>query len=618
MNELMRIGSSAMSAAAAQLETTGQNIANAATPGYVRREVQIGESGSMSQDGWAPRGVDVLGVRRVYDEALTREAASAKAGAAQDAARTDLLQRLDTLFADSETGAGAVFDDLMGAFSEVVARPTDPSARQAAVTRAETFAQRVVGLDQRIMDLRESANRQKAQDVGRANEVLQALADLNVRFEQNRNASGPPNGLFDERERLLSELNGIIRAQATVEANGKVAVQTASGEALLVGGLASRLTIEADAVDASKMHVAVIRPSGQSVQLEEGGVGGRLAGLMRFSGQDVDAVRAQLGRLAASAAWSLNAEHMRGLDANGNPGRALFAIGAPTADRVQGGAGGATLSVQISDGTQLAASDYQITRLQDGLVRSMASLPATMDGLSLSLGSGAPAVGDRFIVRAATNYSAGMRGLLNQGSLLATAAPVAVEPGAANQGDVRAAAIEVDTLGVNTRETVTVTFLSPTTFSVSGTGTGNPANIAYTPGMTISYNGWSMTLDGQPQAGDILSVGATRHPLADNRNARGLLALGDAPIAGGGAVIDRYAELVGDVGVRTRAAQTSQNLSQRMADEAERLRGQVSDVNLDEEAARLMEYQQAYQAAAKVLAAANEMFRSLLNATTGG
>jgi flagellar hook-associated protein FlgK len=113
---------------------------------------------------------------------------------------------------------------------------------------------------------------------------------------------------------------------------------------------------------------------------------------------------------------------------------------------------------------------------------------------------------------------------------------------------------------------------------------------------------------------DTMRVGATPNPSADNRNARAMQALGDATIVDGERVIDRYAELIGDVGARAQSAQASASMSSRLYDDAERARQEMSGVNLDEEAARLLQYQQAYQAAAKVIATANEMFRSLLQA----
>ena len=123
-----------------------------------------------------------------------------------------------------------------------------------------------------------------------------------------------------------------------------------------------------------------------------------------------------------------------------------------------------------------------------------------------------------------------------------------------------------------------------------------------------------MTLQGSPAAGDTMTVSQTVNAAADNRNARALLALGDAAIVDGQKVIDRYAALVGDIGTRTQSAQTAGEMSRRIHEDAERARTEMSGVNLDEEAARLLQYQQAYQAAAKVVATANEMFRALLEA----
>ena len=100
MSDLLRIGSSALNAASLQLQTAGQNIANAATPGYVRREVQQKEMVSAGRTGLGGGGVDVVAVRRVYDEFLSREASTSGASAAQDSARSDGLSRLDQLFAN--------------------------------------------------------------------------------------------------------------------------------------------------------------------------------------------------------------------------------------------------------------------------------------------------------------------------------------------------------------------------------------------------------------------------------------------------------------------------------------------------------------------------------------
>lgn len=623
MSDLMRIGSSAMSAAHAQLQTAGQNIANVNTPGYVRREVLLQEAGNLDPTGWVGRGVDVSSVRRVYDQFLVRESAANKASAARDSSRADALARLDKVFSDPASGLGRAFDDFVGAFADVSARPADPSARTAVLARAETFALRAQTLDNRLLELRRSAQDRMQSEVGRANETMKALATLNAKIADAQGGRGDPNALLDRRDQLLQELNASLRANATIAQDGTVTVSSARGEPLVVGDTASTLTLVADALDASKQTVSVTRSNGVTLPMDSSDLGGALAGLARFANEDVDAARAQLGRLYASIAGAYNAQQAKGIDASGAPGQPMFEIGAATVSGVAANTGSGVLAAEIADPKALKASDYEIrfaggqytvTRLSDGVTQSGASMPQTFDGMRFSLQSGTPAEGDRFLVRGATAFAAGAKSLLTSAQRIATGLPVVAEPGAANAGDLKASALEVSTVGPSTGAPVTVTFTGPNTFSVTGTGTGNPTGLTYTPGMTLSYNGWSMVLSGTPAAGDTLQISPTPNPGVDNRNALAMQALGDAALVDGSKASGRYAELIGDVGTRAQSARAAGDMSQRLYDEAERARSEVSGVNLDEEAARLLQYQQAYQAAAKVIATASEMFRSLLNA----
>jgi flagellar hook-associated protein 1 FlgK len=269
-------------------------------------------------------------------------------------------------------------------------------------------------------------------------------------------------------------------------------------------------------------------------------VGGSLAGMARFADDDIAASRARLGQIVAGVAQAFNDQQAGGLDATGAPGSPFFTVGTPTASAAAGNGGSAQLSVSIANGSTIKASDYalawdgsnyQLTRLADGNVSSFAALPQSVDGLTISLGSGTPAQGDRFLLRTASTLIPGL---------------------------------------------AAVTF--------------DPAKIA------------------------TASASTTADWASDNRNAKALLALGDALSVDGTSVISRYASLIGEVGTRSQSAQAASDMSVRLADDAARSRSELSDVNLDEEAAHLLQFQQAYAASAKVIAAANEMFRTLLGA----
>ncbi|HVL56968.1 MAG TPA: flagellar hook-associated protein FlgK [Burkholderiaceae bacterium] len=623
MTDLLRLGTSALNAAYAQLQTTGHNIANAATPGYSRREVVLQDAGvSPGAGGFFGRGVDVANVRRVYDQFLARESIANDAAAAQDRARSAQLDRLNALFADPATGVGAAFDELVGAFGDVAARPNDASVRTVALARADAFANRVRSVDQRMSELAAGVNSQMQNDVRRANDALAALAALNRQLGEVRGSGREPSDLLDRRDQLLAELNGVLRAPSHIADDGTVTVQTVRGEPLLVGTNANRLLLAVDPMQPEKLQVALELPgaAGGRVEIDAAALGGgTLAGLVAFRDQDLASARARLGQLAGAVADAVNRQQSVGLDARGAPGAPMFSSAFPQATASPANAGAATLSVELADGAQLRATDYRVSfdgsqytvmRTADGSSAVYATLPQTVDGLTLQL-AGAPQAGDEFFVRAASGFAAALRAVPMSPEAIATAMPITVTKDAASPGGATAA-LRIDTVGPGTTAPVTITFTGAATFDVSGDGTGNPTGIAYVPGMTVSFNGWTATLSGAPAAGDTLRIVPTAEPGADNRNARLLQGLGTARLVDGGSVIDRYAELIGDLGSRAQSVSSAASMSQRIAEDSHRLRSEISGVNLDEEAARLLQYQQAYQAAAKVIRMANDLFETLL------
>jgi flagellar hook-associated protein 1 FlgK len=621
MSNLLRIGSSALNAASIQLQTTGQNIANASTPGYVRREAMLQEAGNNGLSGFIGQGVNVAQIQRVYDEFLVRESNANRSGAAQDTARSDGLNRLDNLFGDPETGMGAAYDSLVSSFADVTAHPADSSARSAVLAQVSAFASRAAQIDGQMQQLASSAHGQMSTEINKANDTLKSLAALNQRLGNAHASLSTPNNLYDERDKLLGDLNAVMRANATIGANGAVTVASSRGEPLVVGNNFAQLKLVSNELDASKLDVQVMRSNGTSVQLAPSELGGKLAGLAQFADSDVGEARARLGQITAAVAISFNNRQALGIDATGTAGQALFGIGSPTVSPVAANTGNAQITAAITTGSALKASDYSIsfdgtqyslTRLSDSNVQTFASLPQVVDGLTVSLGSGTPAAGDKFLLRAASSYVSGVKSMLTNPSRLATALPVTTVPGSANTGDLSASGLDISAIGANTSQPVSVTFTGTGTFNVTGTGTGNPTGLTYIPGMTLSYNGWSLKLSGAPKAGDTMQVVATVNPAGDNRNARAMQSLGDASNVDGAKVIDRYADLVGEVGTRAQSAKATGDMSQRLFEDAESARTSVSGVNLDEEAARMLEYQQAYQAAAKVIATANQMFQSLL------
>jgi flagellar hook-associated protein 1 FlgK len=196
---------------------------------------------------------------------------------------------------------------------------------------------------------------------------------------------------------------------------------------------------------------------------------------------------------------------------------------------------------------------------------------------------------------------------------LALALPVTGTAALGNAGTVVMQNLGLDVAGsANLTQPVTLTFTGPNTFGVSGVGTGNPTAQTYTPGTPINFNGWTLTLSGTPRIGDTISVGPNTYPAGDNRNSLSLAAYATAPIVDGRSPTQSYSTILANVGSQARTANLDARVQTAVRDDATGVEQNFSGVNLDEEATRLMQYQQAYQAAAKVISTAQTVFEALL------
>jgi len=165
---------------------------------------------------------------------------------------------------------------------------------------------------------------------------------------------------------------------------------------------------------------------------------------------------------------------------------------------------------------------------------------------------------------------------------------------------------------------VTITFnIPPTTFNVAGATTGSPiVTVPYVSGQPISFNGWTVKVTGTPAAGDVFRVGANTNGISDNRNVLLLTQLQTQHTLDNGTATyqDAYGQLVANVGTQTHQAEITRNAQEVLKNQAIESRDSLSGVNLDEEAADLVRLQQAYQAAAQVIAVSDTLFQALLGA----
>ena len=623
---IIGVGIAGLTSAQAGLTATSHNISNVNTPGYSRQAtVQSTNVPQFTGAGWMGNGSNVATITRAYNNFLDLQAREAQTQSSHFDALSGQLSTIDQMFSDASAGLSPALDDFFSSVGTVASNPADAAARQAMVSAGDVLATRFRDMSVRLEALRSGVNDQVKLSVNAINAYAQQIAGLNDKIAMSTgNGMDPPNDLLDQRDVLLRDMAKEIRISTVALPNGGVNVFLGNGQAVVLDARNFGIGYAADPSDPANLQVGIQSGSTFRAFDDNTVTGGALGGVLAFRSQSLDVAENSLGRIAGSLATAINAQHQAGQDRNGAMGGAFFAFSGPQVNASSINSGNGVITASVSSYSALTTSDYRVdygasgytvTRLSDNNQQTFATLPQTVDGVTLSLASGTPAAGDSFKIEPTRGTAANINALITDTARIAAALPVRASVATANLGSGGLSVTGVTPpAGANLTQAVTVTFTSATTFNVSGTGTGNPTGLTYTPGMTLSYNGWSAKLIGTPMAGDTFGVGPNTNGAGDNGNLLAISALGTARLIAGGtqSAGESYAQTVSDVGNQARAAGAGAKAQQAVLTQATQASQAVSGVNLDEEAANLLKYQQAYQAAGKVIATANTLFEEIL------
>ncbi|HEX2797904.1 MAG TPA: flagellar basal body rod C-terminal domain-containing protein, partial [Immundisolibacter sp.] len=545
----------------------------------------------------------------------------------------DMTQRVSQPLADASSSLQGALSDYYAALRAVAASPQDASARQVALANMQMLSTRVHTLDSSLASLDQEVNGRIAATVSQISALATQIADVNARIAAAGTA--PPNDLLDSRDRMIGELATKTAVQVVAQPDGTVNVLVGTGQSVVTGTQAFTLVTGANLYDPSRPEIYHAGSSGSAAVTEQL-TGGELGGLLDFRRQVLDPARASIGRIVTGVAIAGNAQHRLGLDAYGELGGDLWADLSGAA-RVLGSStntGTGVVNATISDVAGLSdsryrlardAGGYTLTRLNDGTVFNLTGFPGapeTVDGVTLSLASGAMAVGDSYLIDPTGDAARQFRLAITDPARLALAGPVRSAAGNGNTGSGligAPVALSLPTPPGDLLGPVTITFTSPTTFDVNGVGAGLPAlGVVYdaAAGATVAFNGWSVRLDGKPAPGDVFTVAPNVGGSGDGRNAQALAGQESKQILEGGraSALNSYAGLLARVGSAGQQARIGADARQALVDQASSAREAVSGVNLDEEAANLVQLQQAYQAASQVIAISQTLFASLINA----
>ena len=625
---IFNIGVSGLNAAQASLAVTSHNIANAGTDGFHRQSaVQGTETPQGSGAGFFGRGVEVETVRRAYSQFLDNAVLTAQAQGSYLDTYNSQISQIDNLLADPSAGLSPALQSFFSSVQDVASNPSSVPSRQAMITQGQVLSARFQALDTQLTQMRTGVNQQLTDTVTQINAKAQSIAQLNeqIRTVQS-NATQPPNDLLDKRDQLVADLNQLVKTSVVKQSDGSYSVFVGNGQTLVLGNQAYALSAAASAADPKDYSISYIA-NGATIPISTNTLqGGALGALLDFRSQSLDTAQNNLGRVAIVLAQTFNDQHELGQDLNGNLGQAFFNVPAGQVVTNANNTGTAVITATDSSVGALTGSDYRLsfnagtwtlTRLSDNTTSTFATFPQTVDGVTLSLASGAAANGDSYLIQPTRNGARDISVAIADTSLVAAAAPIRASAAAANTGDGKITAGSVNAPpppNANLQSAVTITFTSATTFDVTGIGTGNPTGVAYTSNGNITYNGWTVQITGTPAAGDVFTIGPNTAGVADNRNALLLAGLQTVNTVANGTANyqSAYSLIVSSIGNRANDIKVQSTAQTALVQQTTAAQQSLSGVNLDEEAANLIRFQQAYQANGKVIQIASTLFNTIL------
>ena len=674
MAGLLGIGASGVISYKSALDTIGHNISNANTEGYSRQRVDLAASlPSYKGYGYVGNGVQVKSIERLYDKFVETQIRSSTSNQAEFETYYSYATQLDNLLADENLSLDPSIQNFFNAVQELADNPFSSISREFLLAESNTLVNRMNYLNGQLGDTRARLNQDLAVSVNGINNIANSLAEINQSITASTGmANGmQPNDLLDQRDQLIKSLSELTNVTTVMQDNGAVNVFIGSGQALVIDTEARSLTVTNNAADASRKEISFITDS-SSVTITRQLTGGRVGGMLNFQDEVLDASQNELGRVVVGLVEQFNAQHQLGADLSGSLGGTFFT--APTPDALANADNSGTGAVAVafsnlplSNYSDLTASDYELrstdggdnytlTRLSDNTIfnidvttattlaadgfETVPGTPATVtvDGFTLSITAGA-AAGDRFQIQPTRDAASEVALAITDASTIAAAGPLRASEAVDGNGmptNVGTAAITQPVVSSTadlplsgSGGDITLTF-NPNAGGAGVPGFGVtgalPAFLLYDPatestGKTLTFTtdtkgDMSFSISGLPATGDSFTITDNTTPAGDNRNALALAGIQQSQnmINGTASLQESYSQMVSSIGADSRRAEINMQSHQGLLDQAILTRDSISGVNLDEEAANLLRYQQAYQAAAQVVTVANTLFDTLLAA----
>ncbi|MBD1582199.1 flagellar hook-associated protein FlgK [Pseudoalteromonas sp. S16_S37] len=659
--DLMQIGTSGVRASSELLQTTSRNISNLNTKGYIRERTEHATTvGNMVGRPETVRLINDFAAKQLnrdisnkayYDQFVTESS------------------RIDTLFAEESNSLSTSINTMFNSLQEAMNQPASTVSRSLFMNSAQGLVEQMHRLSNIVFDQKSVVNEQLSLYTDEANSLIEKISQLNNKVASTYTSDDHTVALsvLNERDQAIRDLSALVDIETLDGSNGEKLVFLGSGQALVMeNGTFNAFALDGDP-DPNVKDLKLDVRSGKAIALDVdlGSLKGKIGGLMAFRDDILQPAQNQLGQIGIAIADAFNQQNALGMNLDGNLGGNIFSI--PT---VQGyafqnntGTGVVNATLETGLGRSLPATDFQVTFLTATTVEISAidsegnviGTPSTANvtagainsgtitsgesfGLDMTV-TGAAAAGDSFVVKLNSIAAGSLELATQRPEHLALASPIRTEVSANNISTASiSAGVVSNTSNINAGPpialaqgdiTITKTAVANQYQIVDGSGTNlvtitPPAN-SFLNAAGAPYNayGFDFNIEGQPATGDVFTIKVNSNGFDDNRNGLALSQLKDDELVRQGVVAsadnfktfnESYAGLVTEVGVIANQAKTNGAAFDALATQSETWFESISGVNLDEEAANLLRFQQSYSASAQIISAARTIFDTLLSA----
>ncbi|KTC74687.1 flagellar hook-associated protein FlgK [Legionella birminghamensis] len=647
MANILNIATSGLLAFQRGLDLTANNISNSRTPGYTRQMLLLKSLPSQRFAGsFIGAGVSPADIKRNSDRFATQQVRETLTNKAQYDIFYEQASQIDKLLSQDGSSISSTLQNFFNALGQLNESPDNAASRGVAFNQSQLLVDQFRTMQLRLDEYQHNNSQQLQEAVNQVNRLTADIAQLNEKIS----VTGSAPELLDNRDELLRQLAQYTDVIVVDEGNAGISVAIGSGE-LLVNGTNHRNLAVIPGLNGQSGSRLAIENGMAAIDVTNNLHSGMIGGLLDYEENVLKQASELLGQMAIGLATQFNQQQRLGMDMNNAIGKNVFTDFNNASSQTgrsfpsSNNTGTGVLSVSLSDISQLKLSDYElfvtdtgtnevrILRKSDGqsMIMNLTSAPPappagqlSIDGMTITVDNlGNMANGDRYYINP-TKGAAGQLALaISDPKDFALAAPVRVQAAMGNSGQGRAQLGDIiDTSSVN--KDFRIEFISDTQYNLLNlTDSVSSGPFSFTPNsdnlvqIPDSLNpSYSIILSGNPVAGDQFNASYNTNGFGDNRNGLKLAAIQKETMFEGGTetLSDRYANLLAQIGSKTNQAKLRGEAADILHKQALDFRDSKSAVNLDEEAANLIQFEQAYQAASKLLSVASEMMDVLFAA----